>query len=459
MTSWSNLVTMAHSYLDFSPDQPYLLQPDPRDWLPEGHLSYQILDLVSELDMTTFVARYSKDGRGAPAFDPRMMVGLLLYCWANRIYSSRKIARFHRTDLGARVLVAEQSPDFRSIHEFQVRHKEPLNELVKQSISLCRRAGLVSLENVAIDGTKLAANASRSSSLTYAQIVDEEKELAQTISELQEHALALDAQEDSLFGDDDGSNLPPELRSRQGRLAKLREAKASLEAEARRGEEKREREWDALPADERPHRKAPDPSAAVPKDNATYNMTDPDSRLMKGKRGFLQGYNAQIAVDTKHQVIIGCALTQETGDYGQLQPILDQVKENTQALPDYVLADAGYYSRKNVEMVEKLGCTALIPPESSQRLQQRPLCQPLPEQIVAELPVKERQIRRLSTPDGRKRYGLRFTSAEPVFGQIKGSPGNVGLPQFLRRGLQNCSVQWNCVCATHNFVKYLRCRA
>jgi transposase len=448
-------VTMAHSYLDYSPDQPYLLPPDPRDWLPEGHLAYLILDLVPELDMTSFDTRYSKDGRGAPAFDPRMMVGLFLYCWAHRVYSSRKIARYHRSDLGARVLVAEHAPDFRSIHEFQVRHKDPLNDLMKQSVMLCRRAGLASLENVAIDGTKLAANASRASSLTYAQIVEEEKDLAQAISDLQDHALALDAQEDSLFGGDDGSNMPTDLRTRQGRLAKLREAKASLEAEARRGEEKREREWDALGAGDRPHRKAPDPSNAVPKDNATYNMTDPDSRLMKGKRGFLQGYNAQIAVDTKHQVIVGCALTQETVDYGQLQPVLDQVEENTQALPEYVLADAGYYSRRNVEMVEERGCTALIPPESSQRLQHRPLCQPQDDQAVAELPVKERQIHRLSTPDGRKRYGLRFTSAEPVFGQIKGSPGNVGLPQFLRRGLKNCSVQWSCVCATHNILKYL----
>jgi hypothetical protein len=386
-----------------------------------------------------------------------MMVALLIYSWAHRIFSSRKIASFHRNDVGARILVAEHAPDFRSIHEFQQRHAEALTGLLKQSVKLCRRAGLVSMENVAIDGTKLSANAGGRNVLTYAQITQEEEALAEEIRQFLSRALAEDAKEDSLFGADaDGSDLPKELRTRAQRLAKLREAKAALEADARAAEAKRKEKWDATPKDKRPHKKAPDPDTATPKQNAMRSLADPDSRRMKSKSGFLQGYNAQIAVDTGHQIIVGCTVTQEANDYWQLLPVLDQVQANTHELPEYVLADAGYFSEENVKAVERLGCVALVPPESSRLMLKRPLCAPLPEEVLAELSLKERQLHLLSTPDGRERYGLRCTTAEPVFGQIKGSPGHAGFRQFLRRGLENCSVQWHCVCATHNILKYLR---
>lgn len=458
---------MAHSFRPYAPEQPFLLPPDPCEWLGEDHLAYCVRDLVQQLDLAPFLAGYSRDGRGAPPYAPQLLVSLLLYAWCQQIYSSRQIERLCTDDLGGRYLAAGHRPDHRCISDFRRRHGEALGGLFLQSLRLCQAAGMVSLGHVALDGSKVAANASKHKAMSYGRMVAAEASLASEVEAMLARAAQVDAAEDRQFGPAErGSPLGEELARRQSRLLKLREAKAALEAEAQAAaqaaKERRAAEDAARLAAGQPRkggRKPKDPALVRPKDKAQRNFTDPESRIMKGGDGaWIQGYNAQAAVDRDEQVIVACELTEQAADAPHLPAMSAQVVANTGCKPAVVSADPGYFSARNIAVLEDQGIAALIPPDRERHGSPQAPAPPLPAAVLAELPVEERQRHLLSTAAGRGEYRHRKTTVEPTFGQIKGCPAAPGFRGFLRRGLGKCQQEWSWVCAAHNFGKYFRFR-
>jgi transposase len=456
---------MAHDFRNYAPEQLYLLPPDPTQWLSQDHLAYCIRDLVLQLDFGPFQAGSSQDGRGAPAYAPPLILSLLLYAWCQGIFSSRKIARLATDDLGGRFLAAGQSPDFRTISHFRLQHGEALRGLFLQSLRLCQRAGMVSLGHVALDGTKLAANASKHKAMSYGRMVEAEAHLATEVDQMLSRAAQADADEDERFGKENaGSALGEELARRQNRLSKLREAKAALEAEARAAAQAaqeqyaaRERAKQEAGERRRGGRKPRDPETVRPKAKAQRNFTDPDSRIMKaGDGSWVQGYNAQVAVDHDWQVIVACDLTNQAADAPHLEAMTQQVIAHTGCKPDAVSADPGYFSARNILWLEGRGMQALIPPDRERHGTPASPVAPLPKAVLARLGVEERQRHTVSTAAGRAAYALRKVTVEPALGQIKGCPAAPGFRGFLRRGLAKCQQEWHWICAAHNFRKYFR---
>jgi transposase len=460
---------MSRRYKSYSPEQPHLLPPSPQDWLPEDHLAYMIRALVSTLKLEAFHRSYRKDARGALPFDPAMMVSILLYAWCSDIYSSRKISMLCTGDLGGRYLAAGLQPDFHTINTFRLRHGDALADLFVQSVRLCQAAGMVSLGTVAIDGSKIAASASKRKAMSYSRMVRAEEDIRLQIAEIQRRSNEADAQEDSLFGKDNiGFDLPKELKRHETRLAKILEAKKQLETEARQAAEAKAAEHKAKQSnndDNKPRRgpksKEPeDPAKAVPKDSAQRGFTDPDSRIMKSGTGeWMQGYNAQASVDAKNQVILACDVTQDANDKRMLIPMVDKTIAQVGAKPGAVLLDPGFYSEENAKAMEDMGINALVPPDKERCGTPDNPAPAMSEEAFAALSTKEKMRHRVSTAEGRDAYRLRKGIVEPVFGQIKGSAGNPGYLGFLRRGLTKVTQEWSWVCATHNFLKYIRFQA
>lgn len=457
--------SMSHYFRSYTPEQPHLLPPAPQDWLSEDHLAYAVWDVVQQLDLRAFRAGYSSDGRGAPGYDPVLLVALLLYAWCNHIYSSRKIARLCRDDLGGRFLAAGHTPDHRCINEFRLRHGPALQALFLESVRLCQEAGMVSLVHVAIDGTKLAANASKHKAMSYGRMETEEARLKVEIEKMLQRAATEDAQEDAEFGkEQQGSLFTDEIARRQGRLEKLREAKAVLEAQAKAAaqakqaeREAKEREREAAGKGKLRGKKPTAPETVKPPEKAQRNFVDPESRIMKGGDGaFMQGYNGQAVVDRDQQVITACDLTDQAADAPHLIGMVQQSAANTGAHPGHCSGDPGYFSADNVTQVEALGITVLIPPDRQRHGTPAEPAAPLSETALAALSVADRMRRQTSTAAGRAEYAHRKKTVEPVFGQIKGCPGHPGFRQFLRRGLEKCRQEWHWACAAHNFGKYLR---
>ena len=455
---------MARYFRSYTPEQPHLLPPAPQDWLSEDHLAYAVRDVVQELDLAAFYDAYSRE-RGAPGFDPEMLVCLLLYAWCNQVYSSRKIARLCRDDLGGRFLAAGHTPDHRCINDFRLRHAEALTALFLQSVRLCQQAGMVSLVHLAVDGTKVAANASKHKAMSYGRMQEEEVRLTTEIRKMLQRGAAEDAQEDQEHGPEaPGSLFTEEIARRKSRLEKLREAKAALEAQvreaaAKKKEEREAKERERAAAGKRKlgGKKPPDPETVKPKDKAQRNFVDPESRIMKGgDGGFIQGYNGQAAVDADHQVITACDLTDQAADAPHLQALMAQSAVNTGCHPDTCLGDPGYFSADNVTALEGAGIDVLIPPDRQRHGTPADPATPLPPDVLETLSVAERMRHQTSTAAGRASYANRKKTVEPTFGQIKGCPGHPGFRQFLRRGLQKCKQEWHWVCAAHNFLKYMR---
>jgi hypothetical protein len=340
-----------------------------------------------------------------------------------------------------------------------LRHGGSLKPLFVQSVHLCQEAGMVSLVHSVTDGTKIPGRASKSSNKKYSGIVDEEAKVSAEVDKLLQHGLDTDAAEDAQLGpDDDGFSLPEHLNSRQKRRDALRAAKAAMEAEAKSKEAVRKEEWDNTKPSERPHRKKPDPENAVPSADDRFNFVDPESRVMKARGRYIQGYNAQASVDSANQVIVACDVTNACNDYSQLIPLVDQSIENTGEKPKKVLADAGYFSDKNIDELDNRNLTALIPPDNEWRrntTNTEPLCQ----EEIAKLTPKQREHYLVTTEEGRAEYAYRMKTVEPVFGQIKGSPGHPGFLHFLRCGRKRCQQDWNFVCLAHNIRKLIRFRA
>ena len=451
---------MSTQYQMYCPDIPSLLPASAQEWLPEDHLAYVVRDVARSLDLTAIHLWYSSDPRGARPFDPLMMVSLLLYAWCSDIYSSRRISMLCIGDLGGRYLAAGQQPDFRTISKFRLRHGEALADLFVQSVRLCQSAGMVSLGHVAVDGTKLAANASKHKAMSYGRMVRTESDLRAEIAEIERRSNAVDSMEDALFGAENaGIDLPKELKFRETRLARILEAKVQLELEARQAAEARAAKREAKrPKDDGKPRRGPkpkDPATVLPPDTAQRGFTDPDSRIMKAGTGeYLQGYNAQAAVDCDHQVIVGCDLTNMAADAPHLQPLMKQVAENTGGMPVEVSADAGYFSAANVASQTTPYCQPYIPPDRQKHGRSATAEN---SDCTTDAPSAASRMRQLlSTPEGRNAYANRMKTVEPVFGQIKGCPGSPGLRQFLRRGLPKALQEWRWRCAAHNIKKYMR---
>jgi len=430
---------MAKTFRPYDPDQVLLLPPSLREWLPEDHLVYFVSDLVDSLDLSMIYDAYAEE-RGHPPYHPLLMTKLLLYGYARGVYSSRKLARACAEDVAFRVLCAGSLPDFRTISDFRKRHLAALSGLFLQMLLLCRKAGLVTLGHVAIDGTKIRANASKHKAMSYGRMQEEEERLQAEIDVLLKQSAAEDAAEDARYGTERrGDELPEELAHRQSRLVKIREAKAALEAEAR---EAARQEADAGSAETL--------EGVAPEAKAQRNFTDPESRIMLGSdKAFVQAYNAQVAVDSGHQVIVAAEVLQQANDKGQLIPMTLAVCDHLEESPEAVSADAGYWVEEDIETLDEYEIPAYVAPEKIRHRdwrEARPPDEPLPEDATA----KEKMRYLLRTEAGRAEYDKRKITAEPVFGQIKEARG---FRQFLLRGVGNVRGEWRVVCTAHNLLK------
>ena len=345
-----------------------------REWLPEGHLAYFISEVVDGLNFSRLYASYECASRGAPPFHPARLTKILFYGLCRGVYSSRKLSLATHEDVAFRVLAAGNHPDFRTISEFRKRHLKSLADLFLEVLKLCQRAGLVSMKHLAIDGTKLLTNASKHKAMSYSRLVEKEKELEAEIEKLLPQGLAADAKEDAAYGSDRrGDELPEELATREKRLAKIREATASLESEARAraAAEEAERAQKSAAQEasgKKPRGRKSKPPQTEPDAKAQRNFTDPESRIMKdANKAFVQAYNGQVAVDADHQIGVACELTNQAADAPHLRGLIDKTLENTGQKPEALSADAGYFSGDNIEMVEECEIDAYLPPDKQRR--------------------------------------------------------------------------------------------
>ena len=460
---------MGKTFRRYEPDQFLLLPPDLREWLPEGHLALFVSDVVEAIDLSGILGEYEKgDGRGYPPYHPVMMVKLIVYGYCTGVISSRKIEQGTYVDVAFRVLAANQHPDHDSIAEFRKRHLQALAGLFLQVLELCKKAGLVKLGHVAVDGTKVRANASKHKAMSYGRMKDTEKKLEAEILALLEEAQRIDDAEDARYGKGKrGDELPEELQRRESRLKKIREAKAELEKEAREkadaaATEARariaERERQAEETGKKPggrDPKVPDPETAEPEAKAQRNFTDPESRIMKdgATKSFEQSYNAQAAVDDSAQIIVAAEVVQAPTDKQQLVPMMEAVERNAGRKPEQVSADAGYFSTAAVTDTRLDGIDLLVPPD---RVKHDEQVEAVLEPVAEDAKVIEKMRHKLKTTVGRQIYAKRKTVVEPVFGQIKEARG---FRRFSFRGLSQVKAEWSLVCLTHNLLKLYRAGA
>jgi transposase len=452
---------MPQNFIRGDVDQGFLLPPDVRDWLPDEHLAWTVRDVVGSLDLSVFYRAYRANGQGAAAFDPALMVAVLVYAHAVGVRSSRAIERHCAHDVAFRVLAGNQLPDHATIARFFRRHRKPLTGLFAQVLRLCHEAGMLRLGVIAVDGSKIAANASWSANHTSAalahQVREERARFKRLAAELLDEQAAIDAAEDAEHGPDRGDELPPGLRKRGERLARLAEAKKRLDDEdaARTADqEAKKAEWarrqaagtrrGAQPGEKPPPTKSGKPPRA--------NTTDPDSRAMRGGRGLVQGYNAQAAV-TADQIIVGELLTQRQVDAGLVFDVVDTVVEQLTAAGigeagDTVVADAGYANEAAFAEAEAREVRLLAPMISDERRAAGD--DPAGPKPMIRRPATVRAQAKLRTPEGQADYAIRGRTVEPVFGQIK---DRQGLRQFLRRGLDNVTTEWTLACTVHNIRK------
>jgi transposase len=432
---------MGKSYRPYYPDEELLLPPRLRDWLPENHLAYFVSDVVDNLDLSAMEAVYGNEKRGQPPYDPLMMTKVLVYGYCVGVFSSRRIENRLVEDIAFRILAAGNQPNFRTISDFRKIHLQTLAGMFEQVLKIALQAGAVKLGRVALDGTKMKANASKHKAMSYDRMREKDKQIRVEVKQLLEQAEAADAEEDKLHGKDlRGDELPEELQRRESRLKKIREAKRAVEARAR----------------EKAAAEGGDPKEAKPEEKDQYNFTDPESRIMKGADGFLQGYNAQAVVEPTLQLIVGQAVTDATNDKRQLMPMLEIMEAQSGQRPTEVLADSGYCSEKNLEQLDAeeqpdRRIAGYIATARQKHDDYRKPCPrgPWPEEATRV----DRMKRKLQTKTGKAVYAARKTIVEPVFGQIKQARG---FRQFLMRGIDKVSGEWALVCLTHNILKLHR---
>jgi transposase len=433
-------------------DQPLLLPPSLQDWLPENHLARMIAAVVDELDLSEIIAEYArKDGRGKAAFHPAMLVRLLLYGYAVGVRSSRKIEKATYEDIAFRYLAADQHPDHDVLADFRKTHLEKLSNLFFRILLLCQKAGLVKLGQIAIDGTKVGANASRQESRTYERLVAKEEFLDAEVKRLLQEAGATDEREDGELGKGKrGDELPKELATAEKRLAKIRAAKEDVEREAKEKAEQAAREkaeQKGKPRDEAQRKRWQRAKSGVPEAKAQGNLTDPESRLMVegSNQTFVQGYNAQVAVAGVPQIIVAQAVTQEPNDRQQLIPMLQQAENNVGGTVELTTADAGYWNEHDIAGLQAQGRDVLVPPDGGRMNGEQKLAKNAPQG-----PAAKQMRERLGKEEEQKRYRKRNGMVEPVFGLLKEI---LGYRRFLLRGLQQVRGEWSLMCTSFNLRK------
>jgi len=427
---------MGKTYRAYLPEQDLLLPPSLRDWLPEDHLAYFVSDVVEQLDLSAIESVYEEEERGQPPYHPRMMTKILIYGYCVGVFSSRRMQKKLSEDVGFRVLAAGNQPDFRTISDFRKLHLGALQGLFDQVLQIALQAGTMRLGRVVLDGSKVKANASKHKAMSYGRMQEDEKRLKEEVKRLLEQAEATDAEEDARYGPDRrGDELPAELARRETRLQRIREAKRALEERAR----------EQAKSKDEPEEKA------KPEAKMQYNFTDPESRILPGADGFVQAYNAQIAVEPDFQWIVGQRVTQAANDKQQLQPTLEAIRQQAGQTPQAVMTDSGYCSEANLQYLEKKKIEGFIATDrESYRDRQQPGPRgPLPQGATRV----DRMRRKLQTKVGAAIYSRRKTVVEPVFGQIKQARG---FRQFLLRGLEKVQGEWAVICLTHNILKLHR---
>jgi transposase len=425
---------MAKTYRSYVPEQSLLLPPSLREWLPDDHLAYFVSDVVDQLDLSAIESVYEEDDRGQPPYHPRMMTKILLYGYCVGVFSSRKIQKRLVEDVAFRVLAAGNQPDFRTISDFRKLHLPALEKLFQQMLRLTLETGTMKLGQVAMDGSKFQANASKHKAMSYGRMEETEKRLRAEVRKLLSQAEAADQEEDKRYGPDRrGDELPEELQRRETRIARIREAREALEERAR----------------EQARNEGKDPEEAKPTAKMQFNFTDPESRMLKGADGFVQGYNTQIAVEPAFQLIVGQQVTQAANDKQQLVPLVEKIEEQSGQKPQGVIADSGYCSEENLKYLNKRKIEGFVATEKQKHGQRNEPCKPGPLPIGANR--VQRMERKLQTKVGAAVYATRKCIVEPVFGQIKQARG---FRQFLLRGLEKVRGEWALICMTHNILKF-----
>jgi transposase len=425
---------MAKTYKTYLPEQDLLLPQSLRDWLPEDHLAYFVSDVVDQLDLSAIESVYEEEDRGQPPYHPQMMVKILVYGYCVGVFSSRRIEKRLEEDVAFRVLAAGNQPDFRTISDFRKVHLKALEGLFQQVLRLALEAGAVKLGRVALDGSKVRANASKHKAMSYGRMQESEKRLREEVRELLKKAETEDKEEDKRYGrEHHGEDLPEELQRRKTRIERIREAKKALEERAREKAESEEQ----------------DRQEAKPEPKAQYNFTDPESRIMKGSDGFVQGYNTQIAVEPTSQFIVGQTVTQAANDKQQVVPLIEAIEKQSGQKPEEALADNGYCSEDNLKYLENRKIEGFVATGKQKHGERNKPCKrgPLPKDASRV----ERMKHKLKTKVGAGIYARRKCIVEPVFGQIKQARG---FRQFLLRGLEKVRGEWALISMTHNLLKF-----
>jgi len=402
--------------------------------LPDDHLAYFVSDVVDQLDLSAIECVYEEEERGQPPYHPRMMTKILVYGYCVGVFSSRRIQKRLVEDVAFRVLAAGNQPDFRTISDFRKLHLKALEELFQQVLRLTLETGTMKLGRVALDGSKVKAQASKHKAMSYGRTKETEKRLREEVRKLLKQAEAVDQGEDSRYGRDRrGDELPEELQRRETRIARIREAQRALEERAR----------------EQAQSEGKDPEQARPTKKAQYNFTDPESRMLKGPDGFVQGYNTQIAVEPVFQLIVGQRVTQAANDKQQMMPLVEAIEEQSGQKPEGVLADNGYCSDENLKYLAGRRMEGFVATGKQKHGECRKPCPrgPLPR----EASRVARMERKLETKVGAAVYATRKFIVEPVFGQIKQARG---FRQFLLRGIEKVRGEWALICMTHNLLKF-----
>ena len=441
---------MSKHFRPWKIDETHLLPPSVQDYVAKDHISRLIVFLVREsLDLSEIAGSYSSE-LGQPPFDPQMMTALLLHGYASGIYSSRRIAKAALERADFMLIVAGDPPDFRTICDFRKRHLKALASLFVQVLKLAEKAGLVKLGHVALDGTKIKANASKHKAMSYERMKKREAELKAEVDRWLAAAEAVDAEEDKLHGQKRGDEMPDWVAHKQKRLEKIRQAKAELEAEAKAAAEeeaqRREKaEQKRIAEGRKKNGRTPAPPKKERDAKTQRNFTDPQSRVLLTKDGYIQGYNAQAAVDAKAQIIVAHGLTQSMSDQDQLGPLLDGIEENLGREPKEASADSGYLSEANLAALADRGISAYIATGRAKH----------PAQVKRKIagPLTRAMRAKLKRAGWRSRYRLRKQIVEPVFGQIKQARG---FRQFLLRGIENVRAEWAMMCIAHNLTKLAR---
>jgi transposase len=431
---------MPKGYRTYLPEQELLLPPSLREWLPENHLAYFVSDVVDQLDLSAIHAVYEKEKRGQPPYDPRLMTKLLVYGYCTGVFSSRRIQKRLQEDIPFKVLAAGNQPDFRTISDFRKIHIETLQNLFEQVLAMALECGAIQLGRVSLDGTKLKANASKHKAMSYGRMKEKQQQLKEEVKQLLEQAEAADQDEDRQYGGKRGDELPEELQRRETRLAKIKEAKKVIEQRAR---DKAAEEGKGTAEAKR----------AKPEDKDQYNFTDPESRIMKGGDGFVQGYNAQAAVEPELLLIVGQTVTEAANDKQQLMPMVELIEQQSGQRPEAILADNGYCSEENLEHLESAArperkIEGFIATGKQKHGEHRLPAKrgPLPKGATKV----DRMKRKLQTKVGKAVYAARKCVVEPVFGQIKQARG---FRQFLLRGKKKVKGEWALLCLTHNVLR------